>query len=94
MKKQGGVPYFGLVNLREDELGVASDLGKPQREFFHLLVSAIRNQDSKSLDVRPAAAAPARVSAAPPPVASGLPRVPVRRRATRATCGSRWRTAS
>lgn len=50
MKKFDGTPYFGLVNIRDDEQRLASDLGKPQNEFFHLVVSAIQAASDKSID--------------------------------------------
>eukprot|EP00967_Tisochrysis_lutea_P112998 scaffold179049_cov31-Tisochrysis_lutea.AAC.4 len=36
----------------DDEQRLASDLGKPQNEFFHLVVSAIQAASDKSIDVR------------------------------------------
>jgi hypothetical protein len=47
-------PFTPPLPFLEDELHIASDLGKTQNEYFHVLLAAIQNTESESLDVRAA----------------------------------------
>jgi len=51
MKHRDGKVYYGIANLRDDATAsVANDMAKPQQEFTHKLINAIRRSSNRSID--------------------------------------------